>query len=47
MKTNERARTRRAPRQQRSRQTVEVVVEAVQRVLKRHGADAITTPIWN
>ena len=43
MKTNERALTRREPKQQRSRQTVEAVLEAVQRVLKRHGAEAITT----
>ena len=43
MKTNERALTRREPKQRRSRQTVEAVLEAVQRVLKRHGVDAITT----
>src|SRR6478752_2317725 len=43
MKTNERALTRREPKQQRSRQTVEAVLEAVQRVLKRHGAEALTT----
>jgi AcrR family transcriptional regulator len=43
MKTNERALTRREPRQRRSRQTVEAVLEAVPRVLKRHGAEAITT----
>jgi len=43
MKTNERALTRREPKQQRSRQTVEAVLEAVQRVLKRHGAEAVTT----
>jgi AcrR family transcriptional regulator len=43
MKTNERAHARRAPKQQRSRQTVEAVLEAVQRVLKRHGAEAVTT----
>ena len=43
MKTNERTPTRREPRQQRSRQTVEAVLEAVPRVLKRHGAQAITT----
>jgi AcrR family transcriptional regulator len=43
MKTTERAHTRREPRQQRSRQTVEAVLEAVRRVLKRHGAEAVTT----
>jgi len=43
MKTNERVFTRREPKQQRSRQTVEAVLEAVQRVLKRHGVEAITT----
>lgn len=43
MKASERASTRREPKQQRSRQTVEAVLEAVQRVLKRHGAEAITT----
>jgi AcrR family transcriptional regulator len=43
MKTSERTSTRREPKQQRSRQTVEAVLEAVQRVLKRHGAEAITT----
>jgi AcrR family transcriptional regulator len=43
MKTIERALTRREPKQQRSRQTVEAVLEAVQRVLKRHGAEAVTT----
>jgi AcrR family transcriptional regulator/AraC-like DNA-binding protein len=40
---SERASTRREPKQQRSRQTVEAVLEAVQRVLRRHGAEAITT----
>ena len=39
----ERASTRREPKQQRSRQTVEAVLEAVPRVLRRHGAEAITT----
>jgi len=39
----ERASTRRQPKQQRSRQTVEAVLEAVPRVLRRHGAEAITT----
>ena len=43
MKTSERTSTRREPKQQRSRQTVEAVLEAVQLVLKRHGAEAITT----
>jgi AcrR family transcriptional regulator len=43
MKTNERALARREPKQRRSRQTVEAVLEAVPRVLKRHGAGAITT----
>ncbi|MFT3928598.1 MAG: TetR/AcrR family transcriptional regulator [Myxococcales bacterium] len=41
--TDEKAGIRRAPRQQRSRQTVEAVLDAVERVLKREGADAITT----
>jgi AcrR family transcriptional regulator len=40
---NDRAHTRRAPRQQRSRDTVGCVLDAVQRVLKRHGIDAVTT----
>jgi AcrR family transcriptional regulator len=43
MKTNERALTRREPKQRRSRETVQAVLEAVQRVLKRHGVEAITT----
>lgn len=43
MKAIERASTRREPKQQRSRQTVEAVLEAVRRVLRRHGAEAITT----
>lgn len=43
MKTSESASARRAPRQERSRQTVEAVLEAVQRVLRRHGPEAITT----
>ena len=43
MKANERASTRREPKQPRSRQTVEAVLEAVPRVLRRHGAQAITT----
>jgi AcrR family transcriptional regulator len=43
MKTNERALTRREPKQRRSRETVEAILEAVHRVLKRHGVEAITT----
>ena len=43
MKASERTSTRREPKQERSRQTVEAVLEAVQRVLRRQGADAITT----
>jgi AcrR family transcriptional regulator len=43
MKANESASSRRKPKQQRSRQTVEAVLEAVQRVLARHGCEAITT----
>ncbi|HET6147377.1 MAG TPA: TetR/AcrR family transcriptional regulator [Polyangia bacterium] len=43
MKASERPSTRREPKQQRSRQTVEAVLEAVQRVLRRQGAEAITT----
>jgi AcrR family transcriptional regulator len=43
MKASERASTRREPKQQRSRQTVEAVLEGVQRVLRRQGAEAITT----
>ena len=43
MKANGRTSTRREPKQQRSRQTVDAVLEAVQRVLRRHGAEAITT----
>ncbi len=41
--TDERAGIRRAPRQERSRQTVEVVLDAVERVLRHEGVDAITT----
>src|SRR6185436_18877511 len=40
---SERAYARREPRQQRSRQTVEAVLDAVPHVLRRHGAEAITT----
>lgn len=43
MKTPTHHRRRRAPRQQRSRQTVDVVLDAVTVVLKRHGPDAVTT----
>jgi AcrR family transcriptional regulator len=43
MTTAERASTRREPKQQRSRQTVDDVLEAVQLVVKRHGTQAITT----
>jgi AcrR family transcriptional regulator len=43
MKASERASTRREPRQQRSRQTVEAVLDAVPRLLRRNGAHAITT----
>jgi AcrR family transcriptional regulator len=35
--------TRRAPRQRRSRQTVDAVLDAVRLVLERHGPDAVTT----
>ncbi len=41
--TDERAGIRRAPRQERSRFTVEAVLDAVERVLKCDGIDAITT----
>jgi AcrR family transcriptional regulator len=41
--TNERVGLRRAPRQERSRQTVETVLQAVERVIAREGADALTT----
>jgi AcrR family transcriptional regulator len=43
MKTAERILARREPKQQRSRQTVDAVLEAVQLVVKRHGTQAITT----
>lgn len=39
----ESTRTRREPKQQRSRRTVDDVLEAVQLVVKRHGTRAITT----
>ena len=43
MKTDEQALTRREPKQRRSRQTVEAVLGAVQRVVRRHGVEAVTT----
>lgn len=41
--TDERAAVRRAPRQERSRQTVEAVLDAVERVLKSDGVEGVTT----
>lgn len=41
--TDDRAGIRRTPRQERSRQTVDAVLQAVERVLVREGADALTT----
>jgi len=43
MTTAKRTFARREPKQQRSRQTVDCVLEAVQLVVKRHGTQAITT----
>lgn len=43
MTTAKRTFARREPTQQRSRQTVDCVLEAVQLVVKRHGTQAITT----
>src|SRR5260221_109535 len=43
MTTAESTLTRRKPKQQRSRRTVDDVLEAVQLVVKRHGTQAITT----
>ena len=43
MTTAESTLTRREPKQQRSRRTVDDVLEAVQLVVKRHGTQAITT----
>ncbi len=43
MQTAERPIARRTPKQQRSRQTVDFVLDAVQLVIKRHGTGAITT----
>jgi AcrR family transcriptional regulator len=43
MKASDRESTRREPKQERSRQTVDAVLQAVPRVLRRHGAGAITT----
>src|SRR6478735_1117078 len=41
--SDERVGIRRAPRQERSRQTVDAVLQAVERVLTREGVDALTT----
>jgi AcrR family transcriptional regulator len=41
--TDQRAAIRRAPQQERSRLTVEAVLDAVERVLKRDGVEALTT----
>jgi AcrR family transcriptional regulator len=41
--SNERIGIRRAPRQERARHTVDAVLQAVERVLLREGADALTT----
>ena len=43
IKTTATALTRREPKQQRARQTVDDVLEAVQLVVKRHGTQAVTT----
>jgi len=43
MKSTDPSLTRREPRQHRSRQTVDATLDAVERVLKRNGIDAITT----
>lgn len=43
MKASLRPSARREPKQRRSRETVDAVLEAVPRVIRRHGADAITT----
>ncbi len=43
MKNTDPALTRREPQQHRARQTVEAMLDAVERVLKRQGIDAITT----
>ena len=43
MKNDESPPSRRQPQQERSRVTVEAVLEAVPRVIKRHGAGAVTT----
>lgn len=43
MATNKRTLVRREPKQQRSRQTVDDVLQAVQLVVRRHGPQAITT----
>lgn len=43
MKSSERTSTRREPKQQRARQTVDAVLDAVPRVLAKYGALALTT----
>ncbi len=43
MKTGERTPPRREPKQQRSLETVNAVLEAVHLVVKRHGTEAVTT----
>lgn len=43
MKSTERAVTRREPKQRRSQETVDAVLEAVPLVVKRHGVGALTT----
>ena len=43
MKVIDRSPMRREPRQQRSRQTVDAVIEAVRVVVRRHGPQALTT----
>ena len=43
MKASKRSLPRREPRQERSRQSVEMILEAVQRVVDRHGVEAVTT----
>lgn len=43
MKAYERSLARREPKQERSKHSVEAILEAVQRVVNRHGAKAITT----
>jgi len=43
MKSTDPTLTRREPQQHRSRQTVEAMLDAVERVLRSHGIDAVTT----